>query len=126
MARFSRITGTGSFLPPRRLGNAELACQDMSTSPLALESLEEIRRAASRATSPGGRAGSETLATMLAGVPPSAGGGGGVVAQALSRAAVATPRVVARIQLSRIQSSQTLCDNLTHVKRSVSQPNWAT
>ncbi len=27
MARYSRITGTGSFLPPRRLSNAELAAQ---------------------------------------------------------------------------------------------------
>jgi len=27
MRRYSRITGTGSFLPPKRLSNAELAAQ---------------------------------------------------------------------------------------------------
>ena len=27
MSRFSRITGTGSYLPPRRLSNAELVAE---------------------------------------------------------------------------------------------------
>ena len=48
LPRHTRITGTGSFLPPRRLSNAQLAADGVTASDLAVEAARHALEAAGR------------------------------------------------------------------------------